>query len=82
MQDPRGLSASKQFEVPVEMTRMKALYERLFKTPDGQLVLKDLHNRFTRREMRSTEAHDTVYKAGQHDVVLLIDIMATPPEKE
>lgn len=79
--DPRGLTGGREQKAPPEMRLMKALYEKLFGSPDGKLVLDDLKRRFTRREMRSPEAHDMVYKAGQHDVILLIDIMATP-EKE
>lgn len=75
MNDPRGLNQGRaqQAEALEQFHRKSKLYARVFSTPEGKEVLRDLQQTYMRRPMRSDVPHDVVYMAGQHDVVLSIE---------
>jgi hypothetical protein len=56
--------------------QLGALYERVFKSPDGQKVMEDLELRFNERTLKSNngivDPYATIFADGSRDVILHI----------
>jgi hypothetical protein len=63
------MADAKKVEQVVEVLKVKAaVAKRVFATPDGQELLEILRREFF-RNMKGKDEHETVFKAGQADVV-------------
>ena len=60
-------------ELP-ERKAVREAYKRLFTMPDGQLILKDLHDSFDGNTYVK-DSDESAYKAGQRSVLLAIKAM-------
>ena len=65
-------------EIKQRARRLALAYEHVFTTPEGQLVLEDLQNRFMRRSSVTlvdgkVDPHRTLVNEGARELVLYIE---------
>jgi hypothetical protein len=66
-------------EVRKQQTVLRAAYQRLFNSPDAELVMKDLYQRFNgttlKHHERVIDPYASIAAAGCREVLLYIELM-------
>jgi hypothetical protein len=66
-----------------EFQKVKAAYERLFRTANGKIVLADLKQHYSEGELvvKGEAPEQTVARAAKHDLVQVISRMSKTEKK-
>lgn len=73
---------AKNLEKVYEHIRKKAkVFYSVFKSSQGQEILKALEDEFDHSDIKSSDPHETYYRLGQRDVVVYIRQLLKHMEK-